>query len=87
MEKQLEHDMKNPDHVWFFKQVLDHQGPLKPKDPNYKGSTYNLKVLWDDGSETWEPLSTMAKDDPVTCAVYGKDKGLLNKPGWKFSIT
>ena len=83
IEQQIENDMNNPDHVWFFKQILDHQGPLKPKDPGYNGSTYNLKVLWDDGSETWEPLSIIAKDDPVTCAVYGKQNGLLSKPGWK----
>ena len=32
---------------------------------------------------TFEPLDLMAKEDPVTCAIYAKDNGLLNKPGWK----
>ena len=25
----------------------------------------------------------IAKDDPVTCAIYGRDKNLLDEPGWK----
>ena len=40
-------------------------------------------ILWEDGSQTYEPLSMIAADDPVTCALYGKKHGLLNEPGWK----
>ena len=25
----------------------------------------------------------MAADDPVSCAIYAKEKGLLDRPGWK----
>ena len=32
---------------------------------------------------TWEPLTIIGKNDPVTCAVYAKEHGLLNEPGWK----
>ena len=32
---------------------------------------------------TEEPLSLVAVDDLVTCAVYTKKHGLLNLPGWK----
>ena len=64
--------------------ILDHQGPLKSHDPKYKGSSYNVLVDWDDKTQTWEPLNTMAKQDPVTLARYTHDNGLLNDPGWKF---
>ena len=41
-------------------------------------------VDWDDKTQTWKPLNTIAKQDPVTLARYAHDNGLLNKPGWKF---
>ena len=64
--------------------ILDHQGPLKKHSPKYKGSSYNVLVNWDDGTQTWEPLNVIAKEDPVTLARYTFDNGLLYKPGWKF---
>ena len=64
--------------------ILNHQGPLKAHDPRYKGSSYNVLVNWDDGTQTWEPINLIGKQDPVTIAQYGHDNGLLNKPGWKF---
>ena len=73
----------NPDRPWIYKSVKAHQGPLHTKHPNYKGSKYNLLVLWEDGTETYEPLVTMIKDDPVTVADYAKKNGLLDTPGWK----
>jgi hypothetical protein len=48
-----------------------------------KGSSYNVLVHWGDGSETFEPLSVMVKEDPLTCALYVKDRNLLDTPGWK----
>ena len=41
--------------------ILDHQGPLKSHNPKYKGSSYNVLVDWDDKTQTWEPLNTLAK--------------------------
>ena len=38
---------------------------------------------WENGEVTSEPLSIIAADDPVTCALYAKDKGLLDTPGWR----
>ena len=43
-----------------YSALLDHQGPLKPHDPNYHGSSYNVLVSWDDGTQIWEPLNLMA---------------------------
>ena len=41
-----------------------------------------MKVLWEDNLETWEPLSIMAKDDPVTLATYAHENNLLDTAGW-----
>jgi hypothetical protein len=68
--------------VWKFRQVLDHK-KVKPSDPDYKGSSYNLLVEWEGGETTWEPLQVLIKDDPVTVALYGKKHDLIGKPGWK----
>ena len=69
--------------VWKFKSITSHQGPLSPTHPDYKGSMFNVMVEWENGEITAEPLQIIAKDDPVTCAVYAKDNGLLDTPGWK----
>ena len=69
--------------LYIFKQILDHQGPLKPTDPNYKGSSWNVRIEWEDGSITFEPLDMVAKDDPYGCAKYAKEHDLLDTTGWK----
>ena len=40
-------------------------------------------VKWQNGEVTTEPLSIVAKDNPVLCAIYGRDHGLLDSPGWQ----
>ena len=35
------------------------------------------------GEVTFEPLSVIAADDPITCAAYAKEKNLYNLDGWK----
>jgi hypothetical protein len=69
--------------VWKFRRIVSHQGPLKPEHNDYKGSNYNVMIEWETGEITSEPLNIIAADDPVTCAIYAKDHGLLDKPGWK----
>ena len=69
--------------VCAFKDIITHQGPLNPLHSCFKGSTYNVQILWEDGSKTWEPLNMSAKDDPISLARYGHERGLLEKPGWK----
>ena len=81
INKEIERD--DSQEYWRFKQLVGHQGPLQPGDPRYKGSSYNVMVEWEDGSTTYEPLTTIAADDPVTVALYAKEKGLLDSPGWK----
>ena len=72
----------DPDRLWTFKEIVDHEGPLKPGDKNYNSSTWNLLIKWEDNTITREPLSVIATDDPVSCALYAKEHGLLNKHGW-----
>ena len=57
---------------WTFDKILSHHGPIKPTDPDYKGSRYNLEVLWENGEKSMEPLHTILEDDPVTCAINAK---------------
>jgi Reverse transcriptase (RNA-dependent DNA polymerase) len=83
IEQQQETEMDAAEKKWTFTSIKDHQGPLKPNHPDYKGSSYNVLVHWEDGSETYEPLDTMIKDDPVCLAQYAKDNNLLDTQGWK----
>jgi hypothetical protein len=78
----ISHDEEDPV-VWKFHQITAHQGPLTPDHPDYNGSSYNIMIEWENGEITSEPLTVIAADDPVTCAIYAKEKGLLNEPGWK----
>jgi hypothetical protein len=73
----------NDDKVWKFKRIVAHQGPLSSNHPDYNGSLYNLQIEWENGEITTEPLGIIAADDPVTCAIYAREKGLLDQPGWK----
>jgi hypothetical protein len=83
--KMLEYILRDDENpvVWKFRRITSHQGPLKPDHPDYNGSLYNVMVEWENGEITAEPLSIIAADDPVTCAIYAKEHGLLDKPGWK----
>ncbi len=69
--------------VWKFCHITSHEGPLKPNHPSYKGSSYNVLVKWENGEITSEPLSIIAADDPLTCAIYARDNNLLDLEGWK----
>jgi len=71
------------DIVWKFCRITAHEGPLKQNHPNYKGSTYNVMIEWENGEITSEPLSIIAADDPVTCAIYAKENNLLEQDSWK----
>ena len=69
--------------VWKYKRIIGTEGPLKPGHPSYKNSIYNVLVEWEDGSTSAIPLALLAADDPVSCAIYAKEHGLLDQPGWK----
>ena len=73
-------------HLYKFRALTGHQRPLKPIDSNWKGSQFNVLVEWETGEKTYEPLSNLAADDPVTCVTYAKENDLLHIEGWKRSI-
>ena len=62
--------------------IIGHQGPLLASDPDWKGNKYNVQVQWETAEITFEPLSIIAADDPVTCAAYAKENDLLALEGW-----
>jgi len=66
----------DPDRIWTFTDIMAHRR-------NKKNRLLEVHVLWDNGEKTWEPLLTIAKDDPITCAHYASEHGLLDRPGWK----
>jgi hypothetical protein len=83
IERQQSTDKEDSERLWCIHRISGHQGPLGTNDPRYKGSMYNALVEWDDGSSTYEPLSILLKDDPITLAQYAVDNDMLDKPGWK----
>ena len=72
LEAAVNEDNEISDDLYKFRALIGHQGPLKAKDPNWKGCKYNVLVDWETGEKTYEPLSVLAADDPVTCTTYAK---------------
>ena len=82
--KQHNKEASGEDEIFTFCRIVDHKGLLKPGDSEYNGSRCNVKIEWEDARvTTWEPLTVIGQCNPVTCAVYAKENGLLNEPGWK----
>jgi len=48
--------------LWKFRHIIAHEGPLKPSDPSYKGSKYNVMIECENGEATTEPLTIIAAD-------------------------
>ena len=65
-----------------FRAIIGYQGPLAASDPDWKGRKYIVQVEWESGEITYEPLSVIAADDPVTCEAYTKEHDLLAAEGW-----
>ena len=80
---ELENQEEDGSGLWRFKSIVGHEGPLISSDPRYKGSAYNVFPEWENGEITSKPLTIFGKDNPVTCAVYAWENGLLDEPGWK----
>ena len=74
---------EDPHSLFKFRDIIAHQGPFESTDPHHKGSKYNVMVEWESGEVTYEPLTLISKDDPITCAVYAKKHDLLDTTGWK----
>ena len=70
-------------HLWKYRTILSHQGPLTPKHPDYKGSKYNLEIEWENGERSFESFRTLFEDDPVSLGIYAKKNNLLETEGWR----
>jgi hypothetical protein len=79
----IEKDDTDGETFWKYKRISGHEGPLNKNHSSWKGDMWNVKVEWENGEISYEPLHIIAADDPVTCAVYAKDHGLLDTDGWK----
>ena len=77
-----EDDMGMDPELNRFRAIIGHQAPLIASDADWKGSKYNVQVEWETGEITFEPLSIIAADDPVTCAAYAKENDVLALEGW-----
>mgnify|MGYP006357956311 FL=1 len=64
------------DVIWKFKRIISHH---IPKGENQ----YYVKIEWETGEVTDEPLSQIARDSPAECALYAQENNLLDTPGWK----
>jgi hypothetical protein len=62
------------DIIWKFQIIISHE---------VQGSQITLLIEWENGEITKEPLRIIAADDPVTCAIYARETGLLDQPGSK----
>ena len=82
LENAQVNDMGMDQELYKFRAIIGHQGPLLASDPDWKGSIHNVQVEWETGEITFEPLSIIAADDPVTCAAYAKENDLLALEGW-----
>jgi hypothetical protein len=69
--------------VLKFKRITAHEGPLIRTSPDWKGSSYNVMMEWENGKSTSEPLTVIAAADPIICAICAKDNDLLEVDGWK----
>ena len=73
LDNAQDHDMGMDQELYRFRAIIGHQGHLLASDPDWKGSKYNVQVEWETGEMTFEPLSIIAADDPVTCAACQRE--------------
>ena len=82
LETAQDNDMGMDQELFKFRAIIGHQGPLAASGSDWKGRKYNVQVEWETGEITFEPLSVIAADDPVSCAAYAKQHDVLAVEGW-----
>ena len=60
-------------HLWTYEEITDHRQTKKGK--------WQVKVLWDTGDETWEPMKVIKEDDKLTLAKYAHYSQVGSGPG------
>ena len=82
LENAQDHDMGTDQELYRFRAIIGVQGPLFCIRSRLERKQYNVQVEWETGEITFEPLSIIAADDPVTCVAYAKENDLLALEGW-----
>ena len=59
----------DPDSLFKLETLLHTKAHLSQLTLTIKGSKYNVMVEWESGKVTYEPLTFISKDDPITCVV------------------
>ena len=72
----LNKDDQDGEHYWGFEKILRHRITKQGKE---------LLILWDTGESTWEPLSAMRQQDPITVVEYVYEHNLQDKLGWRWA--
>ena len=62
-------ELEEDGHVWAYRKILSHAGPFTSKDPQHRGSSYNLMVEWENGDISEEPLNWMIKENPIQLSM------------------
>jgi hypothetical protein len=58
IEDLKDEDISSDNTDWIVTDVFGRQDPLRESHIDYKGSVLNVLLLWDDVSETYEPLAS-----------------------------
>jgi hypothetical protein len=83
IEELEDEDLISEQKLWLFTDFIGYQRTLRKSLKDWIGSLYNVLLLWEDGSDTYEPLEMIIKDDLVTLASYALNHDLFGRPGWK----
>ena len=59
LEAPASEDDEISDDMFKVRALIGQQRPLKPTDPNWMGSMFNVLVEWETGEKTYEPLSAL----------------------------
>jgi hypothetical protein len=79
--RQLTHLDEDDHERWEIEDILDHRYGTGTR----KGQMEVL-IKWKDYEEpTWEPMSIIKEDDPITLAQYAETNQLLDKAVWKWA--
>lgn len=68
--------------LYTFEKIMTHEGPLSRDHKRFKGSRFNLKILWSTKQTTWEPMENIFETAPDDVIDYARKHNLLGHPDW-----
>jgi hypothetical protein len=72
-----------PSTQYFCTEPTTYQFRTRPLPLSHLIPQTTLLIEWENVEITKDPVKIIAADDPVTCAIYARENGLLDQPGWK----